>query len=94
MQANESAQAVDGELEAAVRRILAEELDLEAGELRPTANFVAEYDADSLSLITVIARIEKQLGVRIPLSLQEEMADLAGVLAVVRKAREAELDGV
>ena len=94
MRTNKSTEAVNGELESVIRGILAEELDLEPGELSLTANFVVEYDADSLSLITVIARIEKQLGVRIPLSLQEQMADLAGVLAVVREALDVELDGV
>jgi acyl carrier protein len=94
MQTNKSTEAVHVELEGVIRAILAEELDLEPGELSLTADLVDEYDADSLSLITVVARIEKQLGVKIPMSLQEGMTNLAGVLAAVHQARDLELDGV
>jgi acyl carrier protein len=73
------------ELEVLIQEIVIEELDLEPGALTPTGSFVDEYDADSLSLITVVARIEKQLGIRMPQERHAELTDLAALVAVVRE---------
>jgi acyl carrier protein len=73
------------ELEVLIQEIVIEELDLEPDTLTPTGSFVDEYDADSLSLITVVARIEKQLGIRMPQERHAELTDLAALVAVVRE---------
>ena len=72
------------ELEQKVREIIADELELEPAELGYTADFMEEYDADSLSLITVVARFEKELGIAIPLDGRSELTNLERVLAAVR----------
>jgi acyl carrier protein len=71
------------ELADRIRRIVAEELEVPLGELADAADFVDEYDADSLSLITVVARIEKELGVAVPRDRFADMSNLDGVFAVV-----------
>ncbi|MEN3359367.1 MAG: acyl carrier protein [Mycobacteriales bacterium] len=71
------------ELADGIRRIVAEELEVPLDELTDSADFVDEYDADSLSLITVVARIEKELGVAVPRDRFEDMSNLDGVFAVV-----------
>lgn len=76
------------ELETLIQEIVVEELDLEPGELKPTGSFVDEYDADSLTLITVVARIEKQLGIRLPQERYEELTDLAALVTAVREVRD------
>ncbi|MCP2164087.1 acyl carrier protein [Goodfellowiella coeruleoviolacea] len=70
-------------LQDKIREIVAEELELDQDELSDTGHFVDDYDADSLSLITVIARIEKELGVAVPRDQLTEMATLEQVFAVV-----------
>jgi acyl carrier protein len=71
------------EVKASIRQIVAEELELDPDELTDTADFVEEYDADSLSLITVVARIEKEVGIVVPRDRFAEMATLDDVFAVV-----------
>jgi len=75
---------------AKVSEIVVEELELEDGELTDKGHFIDDYDSDSLSLITVISRIEKELGVTIP---KTELGDLVNlrllVAAVEQHAGEA-----
>lgn len=42
-----------------------------------------DYDADSLALIAVVARIEKELGLVIPKSELPQMVGLAAVFALI-----------
>lgn len=65
---------------AAVGQIVNEELELEEGELTDSGHFIDDYDSDSLSLITVISRIEKELGVVIP---KTELGDLVNLRQLV-----------
>ncbi|MFE4633071.1 acyl carrier protein [Streptomyces sp. NPDC056773] len=61
---------------AAVGAIVNEELELEEGELTDGGHFIDDYDSDSLSLITVVSRIEKELGVVIPKTDLGELVNL------------------
>jgi acyl carrier protein len=70
-------------LKQSIRQIVAEELELDLAELTDSADFVEEYDADSLSLITVVARIEKEVGIVVPRDRFTEMSTLDDVFAVV-----------
>lgn len=72
-----------------IREFIVEELEIDGGELSDTADFVEVYDADSLSLITVAARIEKELHVAIPTEEWGTLTNLKQVLAVVAKYAEA-----
>lgn len=63
--------------------IIAQELELEASEFTLTGHFVDDYDADSLALIAVVARIEKELGVAIPKTELVKMVDLRAVFTLI-----------
>lgn len=82
--------ATANDFHAKVSEIVVEELELEDGELTDKGHFIDDYDSDSLSLITVISRIEKELGVTIP---KTELGDLVNlrllVAAVEQHAGEA-----
>lgn len=73
------------DLQQKISEIIAQELELEPSELSETGDFVDEYDADSLSLITILARIEKEAGVVVPQDELENMRNLAGVFVVTEK---------
>jgi acyl carrier protein len=73
------------DLQQKISEIIAQELELEPSELSETGDFVEDYDADSLSLITILARIEKEAGVVVPQNELENMRNLAGVFAVTAK---------
>jgi acyl carrier protein len=72
---------------AALRVIVAEELELDllADQLDEDADFVEEYDADSLGLIQVLARIERELGVVIPPESIAEMTSLRSVVELTAR---------
>ncbi len=73
-----------------VREIVAVELEMQPAELTDTGHFLDDYDADSLTLITVAARIEKELGITVPNSEWNEMTNLTNVFAVLEKYQDAE----
>ncbi|MEU0732713.1 acyl carrier protein, partial [Streptomyces lavendulocolor] len=56
-----------------ISEIVTEELELEPGELTVSGDFIEDYDGDSLALITVVSRIEKELGVALPKEGLEEL---------------------
>ncbi|WP_338700482.1 acyl carrier protein [Streptomyces sp. Q6] len=68
------------DLHERVSRIVIEELELEDGELTEGGHFIDDYESDSLSLITVVSRIEKELGVAIP---KTELGDLVNLRLLV-----------
>ncbi|MFE2285182.1 acyl carrier protein [Streptomyces sp. NPDC059443] len=78
---------------AAVSQIVNEELELEEGELTDNGHFIDDYDSDSLSLITVVSRIEKELGVVIPKTELTELVNLRLLVdGVVQYAKESAND--
>lgn len=72
-------------LQQKISEIILQELELEPSDLTETGDFVEDYDADSLSLITILARIEKEGGVVVPQDELQNMRNLAGVYAVTEK---------
>ncbi|GAA2434451.1 MULTISPECIES: acyl carrier protein [Streptomyces] len=73
-----------------ISEIVTEELELEPGELTVSGDFIEDYDGDSLALITVVSRIEKELGVALPKEGLEELKTLGHLLdAVYAKLTEA-----
>jgi acyl carrier protein len=74
--------ATDQHLEE-LRDIVANVLELEPEEIRDDANFVEEYEADSLRAIEILARIEKKYNVDIPQSELPEMQTLSAVHRVL-----------
>jgi len=77
-----------------VKTIVEQELDLEDEDITETASFVDDYDADSMSLIQVVARIERELGVKVPPDEYEQMRSLGGVYEVVARHAGWERSGV
>lgn len=73
------------ELLKQLRDIVTDVLELEPGELTETSHFVNDHDADSLMAIDIIARIEREMGVRIPNEALPKMINLAAVVDVVKR---------
>jgi acyl carrier protein len=66
-----------------LREIVAEVLEMEQEEVRDTADFREEYDADSLRGIEILSRVEKRYKVNIPQSELPRMSNLKAVYDVV-----------
>jgi len=73
------------DLRGRIRDIISNELELAPGELTETGSFIDEYDADSLSLITIITRFEKELGIVLPKDEVAQLVDLTSVYALVQQ---------
>ncbi|HEY9328450.1 acyl carrier protein [Streptomyces poriferorum] len=74
---------LDAELRTRVIDIVNEELELEDGELTEDGLFIEDYDSDSLTLITVVSRIEKELGFVLPKEELESLTTLRTLLLAV-----------
>ena len=81
-----------GDMNERVKVIVAEEIDVETEELDETANFVEEYDADSMSLIQTFSRIERELKVPVPQEEINNMTDLQSIQRIVGEYSEKEGD--
>lgn len=68
-----------------LREIVAEVLELEPGEIEDGADFVDQYEADSLRAIEILARIEKMYRIEIPQAELPEMRNLKAVYDVVAR---------
>jgi acyl carrier protein len=68
-----------------LREIVADVLELEPEEVSEGADFVEEYEADSLRAIEILARIEKKYKVEIPQSELDAMRNLKAVYEVVAR---------
>lgn len=76
---------VSAKMHDRIRELIVEELEIEPDELSDTADFMEAYDADSLSLITVAARIEKELHVAIPTEEWSRLTNLEQVFLAVSR---------
>jgi acyl carrier protein len=76
-------QAVTTERLQQLRDIVTDVLELEPDELTETGDFVNDYDADSLLCIDIIARVEREMGVRVPNEALPEMTNLDAVVRIV-----------
>lgn len=66
-----------------LRGMIADVLEIEASQLSDTDDFATDYEADSLSAIEILARIEKEYKIEIPQQDLAEMRNLKAVHAVV-----------
>ncbi|HZB31723.1 MAG TPA: acyl carrier protein [Streptosporangiaceae bacterium] len=80
-----TSQSVDDGMRQQVREIIAEEIEMDPGDLDESASFVDEYEADSMSVIQVFGRLERELGVVIPQEEMQNMTDLNAAYEIVGK---------
>lgn len=77
--------AIESERLQQLHDIITDILELEPGELTDTSDFIDDHDADSLMAIDIIARIEREMGVRIPNEALPEMVNLQAVVGLVSR---------
>jgi acyl carrier protein len=58
------------EIEAKVRKVLAEQLAVDENQVTPEAKFAEDLNADSLDLTEAVLALEDEMGIEIP---EEEM---------------------
>lgn len=79
---------------ARIREIIANVLEIEPDDLTDTSAFIEDHDADSLLLIEMFARFERELRVKIPPKELGELENLRSAYELVARHTILETDGV
>lgn len=74
---------ISEELRENVRAIVADVLEVELAELTDEGSFGDDYEADSLLVIEMFARFERNLGIKIPKGELVELDNLPDAYALV-----------
>jgi acyl carrier protein len=69
-----------------IREIITEHLELGAGELADDSRFIEVHGADSLTLIDMLAALEREFSIDIDHDQFARMVDARGVYAVVAES--------
>jgi acyl carrier protein len=85
LQGTMPARAVDL-VEAEVRRLVAETLGVEPGELTPEVSLTDDLAADSLDVVELGVALESELGVALSEAVLDEVRSYGDVVAAVRSA--------
>jgi len=64
------------EIEAKVRKVLAEQLAVDESQVTPEARFAEDLNADSLDLTEAVLALEDEMGIEIP---EDEMENVKTV---------------
>lgn len=81
------------DLRERVRTIVADVLEVDPAEITEESSFVDDLDADSLLVIEIVARFEKDLGLKIPQELLGELDNLPAAYDLVARAGVPEAAG-
>ena len=75
---------MSADIDARLKRILVEELDLEEDKLHPNANFEEDLDVDSLGVVELLMALEDEFGVEIPDEEAEQITTVAEAAELIR----------
>merc|ERR1719401_2056557 len=70
----------EAEVEAEVKKIIAEQLSVDESKIVPEATFTGDLGAESLDAVELIMAVEEKLGVQIPEEEAEKMTTVQAVL--------------
>ena len=68
-----------------VRSIVAEQLSVEAGEVKPDSNFQNDLGADSLDTVELVMELEEQFNVTIPDEVSENILTVGDAVKFVEE---------
>ena len=71
------------EIEARVRKVLAEQLAVEETQVVPDARFAEDLNADSLDLVEAVLALEEEWDIEIPEDEMEQIKTVGGAVDMV-----------
>lgn len=77
------------EMEARLRKIVAEQLGVEESQIVRESSFVDDLNADSLDLVELIMSLEEEFGIEIPDEDAEKIATVNDALSYLDKHAQA-----
>ncbi len=76
---------LSSDLKHRIREIVADVLEIDAGELTESGSFEEAYDTDSIVVIEILARSERHLGVVVRQDEMVELTSLGTVYVIVAR---------
>ena len=75
----------DQEIESTIRRILADEFEVDASKLKPETNLYTELDLDSIDAVDLVVRLQQETGKKVNPEDFRQIRTLQDVVAAVSK---------
>lgn len=79
---------VGNDLEQTIRKLVAQQLDVDAAQVTMEARFLDDLGADSLDLVELVMSIEEEFDIEIPDEEAEKLATVGDAVAYVKKKKE------
>ncbi|MCS6840792.1 MAG: acyl carrier protein [Roseiflexus sp.] len=77
------------EMEARLKKIVAEQLGVDESKIVPTARFTDDLNADSLDLVEMIMELEEAFGIEIPDEDAEKIVTVQDALNYIEQKLQA-----
>lgn len=72
-----------------VKKIVAEQLEVEPDEVNPEANFANDLNADSLDVVELVMALEEEFDIEIPDEAAEQIATVKAAVDYISSKSEA-----
>jgi acyl carrier protein len=72
------------DVDAKVKKIIAEQLGVPEGDVKPEASFVNDLGADSLDTVELVMALEEEFGVEIPDEDAEKIATVGNAIDYIK----------
>lgn len=74
------------DIEAKVKEIIVEQLNVDEDAVKPDASFIDDLDADSLDTVELIMAFEEEFGLEIPDEEAEKIKTVGDAIEHIKKA--------
>lgn len=71
--------------EEKVKKVIVEQLGVEASEVTPEASFIEDLGADSLDIVELVMAFEEEFGIEIPDEDAEKIVKVKDAMAYVKE---------
>ncbi len=75
----------DQEIESTIKRILADDFEIDAAKLTPETNLFTELDLDSIDAVDLVVRLQQETGKKVNPEDFKQIRTLKDVVAAVSK---------
>ena len=72
------------DLEEKVKKIIVDQLGVDAAEVTPEASFIEDLGADSLDTVELVMALEEEFGIEIPDEEAEKIVTVKDAVAYIR----------
>jgi acyl carrier protein len=68
-----------------VKRVIVEQLDVDAASIKPESNIIDDLGADSLAIVELVLKLEETFGISIPEDETEKIRTVGNVIDYISK---------